>query len=210
MSHVVIGGKSKISSEERDLLGYFILYLCCYYQRWDKDMAKFVYEDAFVTLRISYDEIKTVKGNISLIWNPSRNWRNYGKNQYIITLKFWLKKKDLPKFSPSKVSWILGGYFLSRLSGCNVTFKFIVEEEEEQDIHPKSGSKSLAPVIWQKIAYWGSPARVIPLEAGNTPLHYIRYSTSWGFRGIFRVGVADGAIVQTNMALSVTKPMISL
>jgi hypothetical protein len=56
-----------------------------------------------VTLRISYDGIKPVKGNISLIWNPSRNWRNYSKNQYIITLKFWFKKEIYP--NSARVRW---------------------------------------------------------------------------------------------------------
>ncbi|XP_046454359.1 C3 and PZP-like alpha-2-macroglobulin domain-containing protein 8 isoform X2 [Daphnia pulex] len=51
------------------------------------------------------------------------------------------------------------------------------------------------------------PLASIPLEAGDTPFRYIGFSTSWGFRGFFRVWGADGAIDQTTRTLSVPKPV---
>jgi hypothetical protein len=52
------------------------------------------------------------------------------------------------------------------------------------------------------------PLASIPLEAGDTPFRYIGFSTSWGFRGFFRVWGADGAIDQTTRTLSVPKPVL--
>jgi hypothetical protein len=71
------------------------------------------------------------------------------------------------------VSWTR--LFVGLDLGCNVTFQFIREEEEEQTIHPTCGSKSLALVVWQRIAYWGSPARVNPTRSRrhSVPLHWI-------------------------------------
>ncbi|XP_046455418.1 uncharacterized protein LOC124202939 [Daphnia pulex] len=54
------------------------------------------------------------------------------------------------------------------------------------------------------------PLASIPLEAGDTPFRYIEFSTSWGFRGFFRVWVADGAIDQKTRTLCVPKPVPGL
>ena len=62
------------------------------------------------------------------------------------------------------------------LSGL-ITFRFVSfrEKEEKQAINPNQGSKSLAPVFWQRIAYWCSPARFNPTRGWrhSIPLHWL-------------------------------------